>query len=149
MFTQSCLDRLGTSPLSWVWGSPCWLEGFSCGSAGKESTCNTGDLGLIPGLGRSPGAGKGHPLQYSALENSMDCIAHSQRVRHNCATFTFTCWPEVLQDSRQHLQHVYIHTHDCRSRSLLVGLCHSILRCLSPVREQDPCVELPQLRRGR
>ena len=48
--------------------------GFSCGSAGKESACGMGDLGLIPGLGRSPGEGKGYPLQYSSLENSMDCI---------------------------------------------------------------------------
>ena len=48
--------------------------GFPCGSAGKESTCSVGDLGLIPGLGRSPGEGKGYPLQYSGLENSMDCI---------------------------------------------------------------------------
>ena len=38
--------------------------GFPCGSAGKESTCNVGDLGLIPGLGRSPGEGKGYPLLY-------------------------------------------------------------------------------------
>jgi len=50
--------------------------GFPCGLAGKESTCSAGDLGLIPGLGRSPGEGKGYPLQYSGLENSMDCIAH-------------------------------------------------------------------------
>ena len=50
--------------------------GFLCGSAGKESTCNAGDLGSIPGLGRSPGEGKGSPLQYSGLENSMDCIVH-------------------------------------------------------------------------
>jgi len=50
--------------------------GFPCGSAGKESTCNVGDLGLIPGLGRSPGEGKGYPLQYSGLENFMDCIVH-------------------------------------------------------------------------
>ena len=50
--------------------------GFHCGSAGKESTCSAGDLGLIPGLGRSPGEGKGYPLQYSSLENSMDCIIH-------------------------------------------------------------------------
>ena len=47
-------------------------EGFPCGSAGKESACNVGDLGLIPGLGRSPGEGKGYSLQYSGLENSMD-----------------------------------------------------------------------------
>ena len=48
--------------------------GFPCGSAGRESSCNAGDLGSIPGLGRSPGEGKGYPLQYSGLENSMDCI---------------------------------------------------------------------------
>ena len=46
--------------------------GFPCGSAGKESACNVGDLGLIPGLGRSPGEGKGYPLQYLDPENSMD-----------------------------------------------------------------------------
>ena len=51
-------------------------SGFPGGSDGKESACNAGDLGLIPGLGRSPGEGKGYPLQYFGLENSMDCIAH-------------------------------------------------------------------------
>ena len=50
--------------------------GFPDGSAGKESACNAGDPGLIPGLGRSPGEGKGYPLQYSDVENSMDCIIH-------------------------------------------------------------------------
>ena len=50
--------------------------GFPCGSAGKKSACNVGDLGSVPGLGRSPGEGKGYPLQYSGLENSMDCIIH-------------------------------------------------------------------------
>ena len=45
-------------------------------SAGKESFCSVGDLGLIPGLGISSGEGKGNPLQYSGLENSMDCIVH-------------------------------------------------------------------------
>ena len=50
--------------------------GFPDSSVGKESTCNAGDPGLIPGLGRSPGEGKGYPLQYSGLENSMDCIVH-------------------------------------------------------------------------
>ena len=47
-------------------------EGFPGGSAGKESACNTGDPGLIPGLGRSPGEGNGNPLQYSRLKNPMD-----------------------------------------------------------------------------
>ena len=68
---------------SWV-QKICWRRdrlptsvflGFPCGSAGKEgkeSTHNTGDLGSIPGLGRSPGEGKLYPLQYSGLENSMD-----------------------------------------------------------------------------
>ena len=51
-------------------------RGFPCGSAGKESACNAGDLGLIAGLGRSPGEGKGYPLQCSGLENSMDFIVH-------------------------------------------------------------------------
>ena len=50
--------------------------GFPGGSAGKESTCNVGDLGLIPQLGRSPGEGKGYALQYSGLEKSMDYIVH-------------------------------------------------------------------------
>ena len=55
-------DRLPT-PVFW---------GFPCGSAGKESTCNVRDLGSIPGLGRCRGEGKGYPLQYSDLENSME-----------------------------------------------------------------------------
>ena len=46
--------------------------GFPCGLAGKESARNAGDLASIPGSGRSPGEGKGYPLQYSGLENSMD-----------------------------------------------------------------------------
>ena len=52
------------------------LDQGLCGSAGKEATCNAGDLGSIPGFRRSPGEGKGYPLQYSGLENSMDCIVH-------------------------------------------------------------------------
>ena len=48
------------------------MLGFPGGSVGKESTCNVGDLGSIPGLGRSPGGGHGNPLQYSCLENPMD-----------------------------------------------------------------------------
>ena len=50
--------------------------GFPDSSAGKESAYNVGDLGSIPGLGRSPGEGKGYPLQYSGLKNSMDCIVY-------------------------------------------------------------------------
>ena len=48
------------------------LLGFPGGSEVKVSACNAGDLGLIPGLGRSPGEGNSYPLQYSCLENPMD-----------------------------------------------------------------------------
>ena len=50
--------------------------GFHDGSVGKESACNAEDPGSIPGSGRSPREGKGYPLQYSGMENSMDCIVH-------------------------------------------------------------------------
>ena len=68
-------DRLST---------PVFL-GFPGGLDGKESSCNVRYLGSIPGLGISPGKGKGYSLQYSGLENSMDCIVSmgSQRVGHN------------------------------------------------------------------
>ena len=52
------------------------LPSFPCGSAGKESTCDARDVGSISGWGRIPGEGKGYPLQYSGLENAMDCIIH-------------------------------------------------------------------------
>ena len=75
-----CLQcsRLGFDP--WVGNIP-WrrdslptpvLLGFTDGSAGKESSCNVGDLGSIPGLGRSPGEENGNPLQHPCLENPMD-----------------------------------------------------------------------------
>ena len=77
---------------SWV-RKICWRRdrlptpvflGFPCGLAGKESACNTGDLGSIPGLRKSPGEGKDYPPQFSGLENSMDCIVYGlQRVGHN------------------------------------------------------------------
>ena len=61
---------------------------FPYGSAGKESTCSAGDLGPIPGLGRS-GEGKSYPLQCPGLEDFMDCVVMaSQRVRKDCATLT-------------------------------------------------------------
>ena len=77
----------------------CFLCGFP---GGKESACNAGDPGSIPGLGRSPGEGHGNPLQYSCLENPMDrgawwAAVHggSQRVGHDRAANSFLCdsWP--------------------------------------------------------
>ena len=60
------------------------ISGVPDNSVGKESTCNVGDPSSIPGLGRSPGEGKGYPLEYSGLENSIDCIVPgSQRVGHD------------------------------------------------------------------
>ena len=96
-------------PTKWGWGQrlpPHWAprfewvqlppEGFPGGSAGRESTCIEGDLGLIPGLGRSPGEAKGYPLQYSGLENPwteepgrLQSMGW-QRVGHDWVTFIFT-----------------------------------------------------------
>ena len=56
--------------------TPITVSGFPGSSAGKEYACNVGDLGSIPGLGRSSGEGKGYPLQNSGLEHFMECIAH-------------------------------------------------------------------------
>ena len=70
-------------------GSSYSMLGFPGGSDGRESTCNAGDLGLIPGLGRSPGGGLDNPLQYSCLENPMDrgtwgaTVLGTKRVGHN------------------------------------------------------------------
>ena len=57
--------------------------GFLYSLAGKESACNVKNLGLIHGLGRSTGEGKGYPFQYSGPEDSMDCIVHGVTVRHD------------------------------------------------------------------
>ena len=67
---QSCLGSPDCTQIILI------IYHFPCGSAGKETTCNEGDLGLIPELGRSPGEGNSYPLQYSDLENSMDSIVH-------------------------------------------------------------------------
>ena len=78
---------------------------FPCGSAHKEFTCNAGDLGLIPGLRRSPREGKGYPLQYSGLENSSNSIVHGVAkswIRLNdlhCAIFSrngHMIWPRMI-----------------------------------------------------
>ena len=82
-----------TLDLSWIGEIPWRVDrlstpvflGFPGGSAGKESACNAGDLSSIPELGRSPGGGKGYAVQYSGLENSMDCVIHegSKTVGHD------------------------------------------------------------------
>ena len=67
------------------------VQGFPDSSVGKESTCNVGDTGSIPGLGRSPGEGIGYPLQYSGLENPMDCtVCGVAKSRTRLSDFHFT-----------------------------------------------------------
>ena len=77
---------------------------LSCGSAGEESACNAGDLGSIPGLGKSPGGGKGYPLQYSELENSMDCTVHGvakSRTRLSNSYFHFKLEDCLFLDKKE------------------------------------------------
>ena len=100
--------------------------GFPGGSDSKESSCNAGDLGSIPGLGRSLGEGNGYPLQYSGLENSMDCISMGlQKVGHDWATFTHSLMCTQVNMLDDHIciyiylcasenniyVYIYIHTH--------------------------------------
>ena len=82
--------------------------GFPCDSAGKESTCSAGDLGSIPGLGKSPGEQNSYLLQYSGLENSVDCIVQFSSVQSLSHVWLFvTPWtiahqaPQSLGFSRQ------------------------------------------------
>ena len=82
--------------------------GFPCGSAGKEFACN---MGIPPGLGRSPLEGKGYPLQYSGLENS---IVHGvAESRHDWVIFTFTfflCF-QMWSKFSFHNEHTYLHSY--------------------------------------
>ena len=77
--------------------------GFPGGSVGKVFACNVGDLGSIPGLGRSPGEGNSYPLQDPGLENSMDCIVHGvakSRTRlNNFHSFHENCFVSILHTS--------------------------------------------------
>ena len=87
---DSCVGKI---PWRRKWQPTPVSLGFPCGSAGKESACNVGDLGSIPRLGRSPGEGKGYPLQYSGLENSMDCIVHGgRRELDTTERLSLSCW---------------------------------------------------------
>jgi len=108
LLTERCIEKGG----SWGRGGGAW--GFPDSSAGKESTCNAGDLSSTPGWGRSPGEGNGNPLQYSCLEKPIDwgawqATVHSvARVGHNLVTkppggtclilaiFFFFFWQDML-----------------------------------------------------
>ena len=99
--------------------------GFPCSSAGKESTCNAGDLCLIPGFGRSPVEGKGYPFQYSGLENSMNCIVHGF-VKSQTRLSNFHC-------------HLMVHQFSSVTQSCLT-LCNAMNRSTPghPVHHQLP-----------
>ena len=71
-----CLCAQTTKICTRAGGQPEEICSLYGGSAGKESACYVGDLGSIPGLGRSRGEGNSYPLQNSGLENFMDCIVH-------------------------------------------------------------------------
>ena len=94
------------------------MRGFSGGSNGKESSCNAGDSSLILGLGRSPGEGKGYPLWYSGLENSMDCIIHG------------------VAKSRTQLSNFHFHLHFIQS--YVMGFPHSSVGKESACKAGDP-----------
>ena len=87
--------------------------GFPGGSTGKESACYMGDLGSIPELGRSPGKWKGYPLQYSALENSVDCSVQFSSVTQSCPTLhdPMICSTPGFPVHHQLLQHAQTHVH--------------------------------------
>ena len=99
---------------SWVGKMP-WRDrlhtpvflGFTCGSGSKESACNAGDLSSISGLGRSPGEGKGYPVQYCGLENSMDCIVfiHGLYSPWGCKESDTTEW--ISQEISHETYHYY------------------------------------------
>ena len=92
----------GSSQFTYCWSLAWRILRIPCGSAGKESAHNAGDLDSVPGLGRSPGEREGYPLQYSGLENSMDCIVY-----------------EVAK-SRTQLSDFHFHSGDYRNKAAYV-----------------------------
>ena len=93
-----------------------YIGGFPDSLVGKESACNAGDLGSIPGLGRSSGEGIGYLLQYSGLENSMDCIVHG--VAKN--------WTRLSDFHFQSMcvcVYIYIHTHTYMYNNIHTHIC--------------------------
>ena len=125
---------------------------FPCGSDGKASACNAGDLGSIPGLGRSPGVGKGNPLQYSCLENPTDggawwATVHGvakSRTRLSDCTFTLSNSEQVIGQKtglNEGLSHVHSplllggsgpHRHKLQGRRLYIISTPISLRVHTP-----------------
>ena len=87
------------------------IQGFHGGSDGKESTCNTGNLGLIPALGRSPGGGHGNPPQYSCLKNP-----HEQR-----SLVGYSPWSRKESDMTEQLSTAHVKCNTQRMLSIVLG----------------------------
>ena len=107
--------------------------GFSGGSDGKESACSTGDLGSIPGLGRSPGEGHGNPLQYSCLKNSMNRWAWQATVHGQSTELDMTEWLSLL---------LICQAHAVSCLSPAVKICSLLPACLSPTPYPSPFTHL-------
>ena len=104
---------------------------FPGSSDDKESTCNAGDLGSIPGLGRSPGEGNGNPLEYSGLENSMDCIVYGvTKSRTRLSDFHFH-WYALNCKVFTFYSHSYFCSQDCSPGYLVCGLQFLFFRLLT------------------
>ena len=131
-------------------------EGFPCGSACKESVCNAGDLGYISGLIRSPGEGKGYPLQYSGLENSIDYTVHGiTNSQIDWKTFTQSRekqprnhlrWDQRTREVHQwwNLEHILILSatqplnHCCRSEREVAQSCMTLWDPMDYIAYQVP-----------
>ena len=126
--------------------SLCLVMSVPGSSAGKESACNAGDPGSIPGSGRSPGEGNCYPLQYSGLENSMDCIVHGvTKSRTQLSDFHVTyvlSYVAACLLSRFSRVHLFVTLWTCRppgfsdhgilqARILKLG-CHALLQGIFP-----------------
>ena len=104
--------------MTWTWLLICftlyYILGLPCGSAGKESACNAGDLGSIPGLGRCPGEGKGSPLQCSGLENSVVCNIHgaakSLTWLSNFDSLTHSLTTTLKREGNTGISEIVVHT---------------------------------------
>ena len=102
---------------------------FPCGSAGKESTYNAGDLGSVPGLGKSPGEGKGCPLQYSGQENSADCIVHGvAKSQTQLSDFTSSLQGQAVMNECASFHVVSIYKNNCEKKGLGCKSSHLKLR---------------------
>ena len=102
--------------------------GFPCGLAGKESACNAGDLGSIPGLGRSPGEGKGYPLQYSGqrIPWTIHRVSKSQT---RLSDFHFTVFPFPLSLSPKHAT---LRSLSLKAPAMPVWYFSEVVLCTSP-----------------